>query len=906
MSTPTVRIFVESRPYEVEAGQNLLSACLTLGFDLPYFCWHPALHSVGACRQCAVKQFRNENDAKGRIVMACMTPAADGVRISIDDPEAHAFRAAVIEWLMLNHPHDCPVCDEGGECHLQDMTVMTGHWRRRYRGKKRTFYNQDLGPFVGHEMNRCIQCYRCVRFYRDYAGGGDLAAFSLRSQVFFGRHRSGVLESGFSGNLVEVCPTGVFTDKSLKRHYTRKWDLETAPSVCVHCALGCNTIPGARYGTLRRISNRFNGKVNGYFLCDRGRFGYEFVNSASRLRSPLMRGVGGGPAAPLSDKTALNRLEEIIAGSRGIAGIGSPRASLEANFALRRLAGPDLFFSGLSGQEQALAQKALSVLKAGPARCVSLKEVRESDAVLVLGEDVTNFAPLLDLALRQSVRQKPTRELGGVIPAWDDTAMREATRHQGPLFIVTPAPTRLDGISTSACRAAPDEVARLGFAVASLVDGKAPAPLAVDGEARRLADAIARALEEAERPLVIAGTGLGSEAVMEAAANVAWALSTAGRPAGLCLALPEANSMGAALMEGGPLTQAVAAVESGEADTVVILENNLYRRAVPALVDKLFTARNVIAIDYLDNAMMARAGMVLPAATFAESDGTLVNSEGRAQRFFKVMPPEGGVKESWRWIEAMAVAAGALEKPWGTIGSLIRQMSEEVPALDAAGEAAPGDGFRLHDQKVARQSRGFSGRTAMRADVNVREDRPPGDRDSPLTFSMEGFQDRPPAPLVPRYWSPGWNSVQALNKFQEEVGGPLRGGDPGRRLIEPAPGPPAYFNQPPAPFARRRGLWLLAPLYHIFGSEELSVFSLGVRQLAPASYLALNHADAAGLGVPARGLAELETEAGFLRLPVRLIDSLPDGVCAVPVCLEGLEGAVSRGEYVRLRAAPEE
>ncbi len=275
-------IHIDNRPYPAKDGENLLQECLSLGFNLPYFCWHPALGSVGACRQCAIKQFKNEEDKRGKIVMACMTAAKDGIRISIDDPEAQEFRASVAEWLMVNHPHDCPVCDEGGECHLQDMTVMNGHVYRRYHGRKRTFHNQDLGPLVNHEMNRCIQCYRCTRFYRDYAGGRDLDALVLRNQVYFGRHQDGVLESEFSGNLVEVCPTGVFTDKTLKRHYTRKWDLQTAPSVCVHCGLGCNTIPGERYGTLRRIRNRFNGAVNGYFLCDRGRYGYEFVNSERR------------------------------------------------------------------------------------------------------------------------------------------------------------------------------------------------------------------------------------------------------------------------------------------------------------------------------------------------------------------------------------------------------------------------------------------------------------------------------------------------------------------------------------------------------------------------------------------------------------------------------------------------
>src|SRR6478736_4648719 len=200
-------ILIDNRRYEVPGRQNLLAACLSLGFNLPYFCWHPAMGSVGACRQCAVKQFRDEHDTHGRVVMACMTPVADGTRLSIDDPEATAFRQSIIEWLMTNHPHDCPVCDEGGECHLQDMTVMTGHDYRRYEFKKRTYRNQYLGPFVNHEMNRCIQCYRCVRYYRDYAGGDDLNAFALRNMVFFGRHEDGVLENEFSGNLVEICPT---------------------------------------------------------------------------------------------------------------------------------------------------------------------------------------------------------------------------------------------------------------------------------------------------------------------------------------------------------------------------------------------------------------------------------------------------------------------------------------------------------------------------------------------------------------------------------------------------------------------------------------------------------------------------------------------------------------------------
>lgn len=221
-------ITVDGYELEVKAGTNLLDALLSRNIDVPYFCWHPAMGSIGACRQCAVVQYANKDDDRGRIVMSCMTAVTEGAIFSVDTNNAVTFRESVIENLMLNHPHDCPVCEEGGECHLQDMTVMVGHRNRQYTGRKTTFRNQYLGPFIGHEMNRCITCYRCTRFYQDYAGGHDLNAFGSRDRVFFGRAESGVLENEFAGNLIEVCPTGVFTDKTL----SKKLHTKVGPTIC--------------------------------------------------------------------------------------------------------------------------------------------------------------------------------------------------------------------------------------------------------------------------------------------------------------------------------------------------------------------------------------------------------------------------------------------------------------------------------------------------------------------------------------------------------------------------------------------------------------------------------------------------------------------------------------------------
>jgi NADH-quinone oxidoreductase subunit G len=906
-------LFIDGQAYEIGDGANVLHAALSLRLDLPYFCWHPALGSVGACRLCAVKQFRDADDTRGRLVMACLTPA-DGARISIADPDARSFRKSVIEWLMANHPHDCPICDEGGECHLQDMTLMTGHSAREHRFPKRTYRNQYLGPLINHEMNRCIQCYRCVRFYNDYAGGDDLQAFASRDRVYFGRHSDGVLESEFSGNLVEICPTGVFTDKTLKQHYTRKWDLQTAPSVCVHCALGCNITPGERYGQLRRVRNRYNDEVNGYFLCDRGRFGYEFVNSERRIRAPLLREEAAAELAPVDLDWALRRVGAILEGSAGVVGVGSPRASLEANFALRALAGPERFFSGMAAGEGRLAGAALQIMRAGPARAPSLADVAQADVVLVLGEDVTNTAPMLALALRQAAGRQPSQVAQAMgIPAWNDAAVREVVQGQrGPLFVATPAATKLDDVATHTYRAAPDDLARLGFAVAHALDPAAPPVAGLPEELRLLSEQIAGALAGAARPLVVGGVSLGSEAALQAAANVAWALCREGRTAGsqdeaqplLCLVLPECNSLGAALMGGGELDGAVEALRSGAADTLVVLENDLFRRADPATAEALLgAAKHVIAIDHLANGTTARAELVLPAATFAEGDGTLLNNEGRAQRFYQVFVPGGAVQESWRWLRDMLRAAGrGAEAPWETLDAISGALAGALPELAAIAQLAPPAGA-----KIPRQQHRSSGRTAILANISVHEPKPPDDPDSPLAFSMEGTLVQMPPALITEFWSPGWNSAQALNKFQSEVGGPLEGGAPGLRLIEPGrAGRPAYFAAIPPAFEAKEGALLVVPLHHIFGSEELSVLTPGIAELTPRPYLALNPADAAGLGVAEGDELTIAatgdgpaSEAGHAppRLVARLLSSLPRGVVGAPAGLPGLAGLPAGGRW---------
>ena len=505
-----VKITVDGKVLEVDESKNLLEEVLSQGEDLPYFCWHPSMGSVGSCRQCAVIEYANDEDERGRLNMACMTSPREGARYSIE--KASKFRAQAIESIMINHPHDCPVCEEGGECHLQDMTVMSGHNYRRYDGKKKTHTNQYLGPFIGHEMNRCITCYRCVRFYKDYAGGTDFGPQASHDNTYFGRWQEGPLESEFSGNLAEVCPTGVFTDKPFSKHYVRKWDLQTAPSVCAGCSVGCNTNPGERYGTLRRVVNRFNDEVNGYFLCDRGRFGTGYVNSDERITVSMTRTAHD--AAPHLASTDEARAQLQAMAANGI-GIGSPRASLEANFALRELVGAENFYAGISANELAMSKQILDIYRSRPVNIANIKDIEASDAVLILGEDVTNTAARLALALRQSVRnlgKKMARDMK--FPEWQDAAIRQLTMdRKSPLYILSAHATRLDDIAARVEIGTAADSARLGFAIAHEIDSSAPAVNDLNADEKALVTTIANALKEASQPLIISGTGAMSQAL---------------------------------------------------------------------------------------------------------------------------------------------------------------------------------------------------------------------------------------------------------------------------------------------------------------------------------------------------------------------------------------------------------
>lgn len=968
-------IHIDGTTVEVDSADNLLQACLSLGIDVPYFCYHPALGSVGSCRQCAVKQYQSKEDmeaGRGRLVMSCMVAPGDDMYISVTDDEAKAFRKSMVELLMINHPHDCPTCEEGGHCHLQDMTYMSGHSRRRYRFTKRTHHNQELGPFIAHEMNRCIACYRCVRFYKDYAGGEDLGVYGSNERVYFGRDKDGQFESEFSGNLTEVCPTGVFTDKTHSERYNRKWDMQYAPSICHGCSAGCNISPGERYGELRRIENRYNGEVNRYFLCDRGRFGYGYVNREDRPTQALE--LINDKHVKINIDYALDETIKRIKDKKVI-GIGSPRASLETNFALKNMVGFDNFSTGLNHQQQALVNKCIEVLSTEGIYNPGMTDIESHDAVLVLGEDITQTSSRVALSIRQAAKNEAIKMAAATkTQSWlAEPVKRIGQGVQSPVYVIDVIQTKLEDISKVSVVATPEDITKLGFkvadAIADFADDLAEiAEPTSDDDAnvdamQALAQQIAYDLIQADKPLVVSGTSLSSTALIEAAAQITQALSQkraaikateqhqveehnakvaaaeaqaatpqqsedkdlSAKPnkpetgvdteaqddverkpatklelkevnkqyhaqAGIYLAVPDANSIGVCMLGG----QSVEELLATDFDVVIVAENQLTDAIDAHKLTQLLTDKTVIALDHQLLDWHKDVDIVLPAASFAEADGTLISAEGRAQRFFQVYDneyyhPMSSIKEGWRWLHAVHSSLEGRDVDWTQLDDVINALVTTHPKLAGIKGAAPDADYRMTGLKIARQPRRYSGRTSMRAPVSVHEPMQPKDLDTGLTFSMEGYSGKQtPSSMIPFANAAGWNSPQAWNKYQDKVGGSLKNGDPGVRLFDQLER--LATRQYVAPEVTsvtttdmQQGQAKLVPIYNLYASSMMASRSPVVAEQLPLATWRVGIDDAKDWGLEAGDYLAIEIDKQQITLPVELVGYLAEGCIGYPV-----------------------
>jgi NADH-quinone oxidoreductase subunit G len=543
--------------------------------------------------------------------------------VSTTDEEAVDFRRHVIEWLMLHHPHDCPVCDEGGHCLLQDMTISGGHGLRRYPGKKRTHTDQDLGPLVQHEMNRCIQCYRCSRFYQEYCGYCDLGVMRIGNRVYFGRQKDGTLESPYAGNITDICPTGVFTDKP-SRFKGRRWDYERTPSICLNCSLGCHTVVSARYREVVRQEARFSAAVNGDFICDRGRYGFFYAGIPQRPRQAAIDGMAVTREKALD--VAVDKLERIVrqSGSAAVACVGSPRSSLNTLSAIDRLSRQNDWHDPAFWMDRAVATRvkaAASRLEADTA--VSLRQVEQADVILVVGADPTNEAPMLAMAMRQAWRR----------------GARVVVIDPRPVFL----PYDFDHLPAAPQEMVPGlgmlikrviergEAEQLGQKALSFYDSIPEGPLPIKD---RL-EAVAGILKASHRPIVVCGTEVVPDGAPALAADFALLLKAKNRSAGLFYVFPGANAFGTTLLPGGQAAfeDILAAVENKTVRALALVECDPLRTFAdrPRLEKALASLDVLVVMDYLGTETVKRAHVFLPTTTIYESGGLFVNQEGRLQ-----------------------------------------------------------------------------------------------------------------------------------------------------------------------------------------------------------------------------------------------------------------------------------
>ncbi|EFK21528.1 putative NADH dehydrogenase subunit G [Escherichia coli MS 21-1] len=574
--------------------------------------------------------------------------------------------------------------------------------------------------------------------------------------------------------------------------------------------------------------------------------------------------------------------------------------------------GEENFYTGIAHGEQERLQLALKVLREGGIYTPALREIESYDAVLVLGEDVTQTGARVALAVRQAVKGK-AREMAAAqkVADWQIAAILNiGQRAKHPLFVTNVDDTRLDDIAAWTYRAPVEDQARLGFAIAHALDNSAPAVDGIEPELQSKIDVIVQALAGAKKPLIISGTNAGSAEVIQAAANVAKALKGRGADVGITMIARSVNSMGLGIMGGGSLEEALTELETGRADAVVVLENDLHRHASATRVNAaLAKAPLVMVVDHQRTAIMENAHLVLSAASFAESDGTVINNEGRAQRFFQVYDPayydsKTVMLESWRWLHSLHSTLLSREVDWTQLDHVIDAVVAKIPELAGIKDAAPDATFRIRGQKLAREPHRYSGRTAMRANISVHEPRQPQDIDTMFTFSMEG-NNQPTAhrSQVPFAWAPGWNSPQAWNKFQDEVGGKLRFGDPGVRLFETSENGLDYFTSVPARFQPQDGKWRIAPYYHLFGSDELSQRAPVFQSRMPQPYIKLNPADAAKLGVNAGTRVSFSYDGNTVTLPVEIAEGLTAGQVGLPMGMSGIAPVLAGAHLEDLKEA---
>jgi NADH-quinone oxidoreductase subunit G len=737
----TITFTIDGREVQAPENSMLVDAAKHGDVEIPVFCYEPKLgQPVGACRMCLV-----EVEGVAKLQTGCSTAVKDGMVVYTETDRVKTAQQSVVEFLLINHPLDCPVCDKGGECPLQDITFGWGAGISRYIEPKRHFVKPlELSPLVAIDRERCILCYRCVRFSQEVAEDYQLVLVERGAHSYVATFDGHPYVAPFSGNIIELCPVGALTSRPY-RFRARPWDVEDAGSVCTFCPAQCNVTLTVRDERALRALARDNTEVDDGWLCDKGRFAYQSFHVDERVTEPLLR--DGGYLRPVSWERALQEAARGLAraGERTGAIVGG-QSTNEEGFLLARLMREALGSPHIDSRRAGTLPLDLHRALSAPAVQARTSDLEFAHAVLVLDAEPVNDAPILDLRLRKGVRQ-----------------------HDLTLAVASPQPSSLDGSAAMSVRYAPGA----GPAFAAALDAALADGAAVDGLAREAgADpgavrALATLLRGDEDREQAAGSGaeapprevvvLWGERLTAGANGAAGARALIGiagalamsETAGAGLLEVPAQTNGRGLREAGVLPNAGPGLSELPTDTISG-EPRDARAIAEGLADGELSALYILHGDplrdlpgrelwsralagagtvvahasFLTEGIREHAHVVFPAEAYAEKEGTLVHPDGRLQRLRPAIARPGSVRAEWQVLAELALRVG-LDLDVLTGPMVSEQLFEAVPFYAGLTlEEIGGRGVRWQERVAASA---FPTQGAEPAERREPELAPPGD-----------------------------------------------------------------------------------------------------------------------------------------------------------------------------------
>jgi len=629
------KLTVNGIAVEVPPGTTVFQACEQVGVEVPHFCFHQRLSIAGNCRMCLV-----EIEKSPKPVASCCMPAADGMVVHTESERARKARHGVMEFLLINHPLDCPICDQGGECDLQDQAMAYGFDRGRYVEHKRAVEEKNFGPLVATEMNRCIHCTRCVRFLTEVAGVEELGATSRGEHMEISTYVEKALSSELSANIVDLCPVGALTSKPYA-FIARPWELTKTESVDVLDAVGSNIRVDARGNQVLRILPRLNEDVNEEWLNDKSRFAADGL-TRKRLDRPFVR--RDGKLSPVSWSEAFEAIATRLKGVTAdrIAAIAGDLVDAEAMLALRDLMG------ALGSPNMDCRQDGAALdpsCRAGYLFNTTIAGIDRADTCLLIGSDPRHEAALINARLRKRWLQGRFK-VGAIGPALDLTY---------PVTMLGGGPDALEALISGThswseqLKSAKAPMLILGQGALRRPDGAA-----ILGRARKLAETYGFVREDWN----------GFNVLHMAAARVG----------GLDLGFVPGAS-------GRDLRGILSGAGAGDIEVVYLLGAD---EIEPSTLGRAF----VIYQGHHGDRGAARADVILPGAAYTEKDATYVNTEGRAQRGRRAVFPPGEAREDWKIIRALSERLGH-KLPYDTLGALRERLAAVNSAFGKVDEIVP-------------------------------------------------------------------------------------------------------------------------------------------------------------------------------------------------------------------------